>query len=108
MTADKVLELARVLPPGLSEIYLHPATHTDATLCCRHAGVRTRGGNWRRLLDPDVAARPALPDDLGRGLIDGGPQRRQQCGHEHQRREQRAPQADQQQVAHAGGARMAG
>ncbi len=32
MTEDRLLRLAPRLPPGLSEIYFHPATHADATL----------------------------------------------------------------------------
>ncbi len=32
MTADRVLPLLRKLPPGLSEIYFHPATEADATI----------------------------------------------------------------------------
>ena len=59
MTAERVCRLAARLPPGLSEIYFHPATHTDAALAALMPGYR-HADELAALLDPAVAA--ALPN----------------------------------------------
>ena len=58
MTADRLLRLAPALPPGLSELYFHPATEADATLQALMPSYR-HADELAALLDPAVAA--ALP-----------------------------------------------
>ncbi len=58
MTADRLLRLAPMLPPGVSELYFHPATSQDATLKTVMPGYQ-HAGELATLLDPAVAA--ALP-----------------------------------------------
>ena len=40
MTADRIRRLGPVLPPGLSEIYFHPATEADPLIARRMPGYR--------------------------------------------------------------------
>ena len=58
MTADRIRRLASQLPPGLSEIYFHPATRRDDTVASLMPDYRHED-ELAALLDPDVAA--ALP-----------------------------------------------
>ena len=58
MTVDRLLRLAPALPAGLSEIYFHPATATDATITSLMPNYR-HVDELATLLDPGVAA--ALP-----------------------------------------------
>jgi hopanoid biosynthesis associated protein HpnK len=60
MTADRLLALARHLPPGGSEIYLHPASRTDATLARLMPHYR-HTEEFSALLDPRVRAAFAAP-----------------------------------------------
>jgi hopanoid biosynthesis associated protein HpnK len=53
MTAQRIVTLAANLPPGLSEIYFHPATHTDATLAQTMPGYE-HAAELQALLDPAV------------------------------------------------------
>ena len=54
MTADRVIRLAAALPPGLSEIYFHPATVQDATVA-RLMPDYEPVAELSALLDPVVA-----------------------------------------------------
>ena len=70
MTSDRILRLAPKLPPGLSEIYFHPATEADPTIAAVMPGYR-HADELATLLDPAVAA--ALPprttySELGRQI----------------------------------------
>ena len=56
MTRDRVLTLAENLPPGTSEIYFHPATHTDPTLS-RLMPTYAHVSELAALRDPSLAAR---------------------------------------------------
>ena len=67
MTADRLLRLAPVLPPGLSEIYFHPATERDAAIA-RLMPAYEHAAELEALLDPRVAR--ALPPRVG---YDGRP-----------------------------------
>ena len=58
MTADRILRLAPMLPPGLSELYFHPATAKDPLIEHLMPGYR-HADELATLLDPAVAA--ALP-----------------------------------------------
>ena len=58
MTADRVTRLIPHLPPGLSEIYFHPATTADATLQALMPDYQ-HTAELAALLDPAVAQ--ALP-----------------------------------------------
>ena len=58
MTRDRLLRLAPNLPPGISEIYFHPATHADATIT-RTMPRYQHAAELAALLDP--AAIHALP-----------------------------------------------
>ncbi len=55
MTSDRLLRLAAVLPPGLSELYFHPATTADATLSALMPEYE-HAAELATLLDPTVAA----------------------------------------------------
>ena len=55
MTADRLLRLAAHLPDGLSEIYLHPATHQSPTLRALMPGYEPEA-ELAALLDPAVRA----------------------------------------------------
>lgn len=55
MTADRLLALAAHLPPGASEVYLHPATHPDRLLQ-RLMPTYRHADELAALLDPRVAA----------------------------------------------------
>lgn len=55
MTADRVRRLALNLPPGLSEIYFHPAARRDATLDRLMPGYQHEA-ELAALLDPAVRA----------------------------------------------------
>ena len=59
MTAERVLRLAAVLPPGSSEIYFHPAVAADATIR-RLMPDYEHAAELAALIDPAVAA--ALSD----------------------------------------------
>ncbi len=60
MTRDRLLRLAANLPPGMSELYFHPATHADAPIRRLMPGYQHRA-ELSALLDPAVArALPAL------------------------------------------------
>ena len=54
MTADRLIRLAAALPPGLSEIYFHPATVQDATVA-RLMPDYEPVAELSALLDPVVA-----------------------------------------------------
>jgi hopanoid biosynthesis associated protein HpnK len=58
MTADRIRRLGLVLPPGVSEIYFHPATEADP-LITRLMPRYRHTEELAALLDPSVAA--ALP-----------------------------------------------
>ncbi len=58
MTADRILRLAPALPPGLSELYFHPATEADTTVAALMPTYR-HADELATLLNPAVAA--ALP-----------------------------------------------
>ena len=58
MTAARVLRLAASLPPGLSEIYFHPASEADSLITRLMPGYEHRA-ELHTLLDPAVAAAPA-------------------------------------------------
>ena len=58
MTAARVLRLAAALPPGLSEIYFHPAMRADGVITRLMPAYEHRA-ELQTLLDPAVAA--ALP-----------------------------------------------
>jgi hopanoid biosynthesis associated protein HpnK len=58
MTRDRLLALLPQLPPGLSEIYFHPATRMDAPIALLMPGYQ-HVRELQTLLDPAVAA--ALP-----------------------------------------------
>ncbi len=58
MTADRIRRLGPVLPPGLSEIYFHPATEADEVVARLMPDYR-HVEELAALLDPAVAA--ALP-----------------------------------------------
>ena len=58
MTNDRVLRLAKALPPGLSEIYFHPAVRADAVIV-RLMPDYDHTAELHTLLDPAVAATPA-------------------------------------------------
>jgi hopanoid biosynthesis associated protein HpnK len=64
MTAERLLRLAAVLPPGLSEIYFHPATKGDASLSALMPGYE-HAAEFATLLDPAVAA--AFPNRVTYG-----------------------------------------
>ena len=53
MTAERVIGLAARLPPGVSEIYFHPATHRDARLTRLMPGYEHEA-ELAALLDPAV------------------------------------------------------
>ena len=53
MTADRIIALAVQLPAGLSEIYFHPATSTDATLA-RTMPDYQHAAELHTLIDPAV------------------------------------------------------
>lgn len=55
MTRARLLALAPHLPPGLNEIYFHPATHPDATLA-RLMPDYEHAAELAALCDPEVAA----------------------------------------------------
>ncbi len=55
MTADRLCMLARLLPPGLSEIYFHPAAGRDATLDGLMPDYQHEA-ELAALLDPQVRA----------------------------------------------------
>ncbi|GAC1342615.1 MAG: hopanoid biosynthesis-associated protein HpnK [Acetobacteraceae bacterium] len=55
MTRDRLLRLATKLPPGLSEIYFHPATKQNALLARLMPGY-DHEGELAALLDPEVGA----------------------------------------------------
>ncbi len=55
MTTERVRRLLERLPPGLSEIYFHPATRTDEQLAALMPGYDHRG-ELAALLDPEVRA----------------------------------------------------
>lgn len=55
MTAARFVRLAPLLPPGLSEIYLHPATHRDGLLT-RLMPDYEHEAELAALVDPAVAA----------------------------------------------------
>jgi chitin disaccharide deacetylase len=55
VTAERLQRLARHLPPGSSEIYLHPATLRDSELS-RLMPDYQHEAEYRALLDPDVAS----------------------------------------------------
>jgi hopanoid biosynthesis associated protein HpnK len=54
MTRDRLLRLIPRLPPGISEIYLHPASHPDARLSALMPGYQPQA-ELTALLDPEVA-----------------------------------------------------
>ena len=54
MTAERLIRLARHLPPGSSEIYLHPATSGDSELRRWMPGYEHEA-EYRALIDADVA-----------------------------------------------------
>jgi hopanoid biosynthesis associated protein HpnK len=58
MTRERLLTLLPQLPPGLSEIYFHPATRMDAPITRVMPGYQ-HAREFETLLDPAVAA--ALP-----------------------------------------------
>ncbi len=58
MTGERLLRLAPALPPGVSELYFHPATHADAAIQRLMPGYH-HAGELAALVDPAVAA--ALP-----------------------------------------------
>ena len=58
MTSDRILRLAPALPPGLSELYFHPAAAKDRLVETLMPGYR-HVEELAALLDPAVAA--ALP-----------------------------------------------
>jgi chitin disaccharide deacetylase len=62
MTADRVVKLLKQMPPGLSEIYFHPATEADATIRALMPDYE-HAAELAALQDPSV--REAL---LGAGL----------------------------------------
>jgi hopanoid biosynthesis associated protein HpnK len=64
MTTERLLRLAAVLPPGLSEIYFHPATMADATLSALMPSYEHKA-ELATLLDPAVAA--AFPNRVTYG-----------------------------------------
>jgi chitin disaccharide deacetylase len=53
MTTERLLRLASRLPEGLSEIYFHPASRTDAALSALMPGYRHEA-ELAALLDPEV------------------------------------------------------
>ena len=55
MTRDRLLALAPNLPPGLSEVYFHPATRKDGALAALMPEYEHQA-ELAALLDPDVAA----------------------------------------------------
>ena len=55
MTADRLLQLAPVLPAGLTEIYFHPATESDALLRSLMPQYEHEA-ELKALLDPAVSA----------------------------------------------------
>ena len=55
MTRDRILRLLPELPPGLSEIYFHPATRHDGELARLMPGY-DHAGELAALLDPAVRA----------------------------------------------------
>lgn len=59
MTSSHLLRLAPHLPAGVSELYLHPATHHDSTLSALMPAYQ-HAAELGALLDPSVAA--AFPD----------------------------------------------
>ncbi len=61
MTADRIIQLAQHLPPGLSEVYFHPASRRDALLARLMPGYEHEA-ELAALVDP--AVRSAL-DDAG-------------------------------------------
>ena len=55
MTADRILRLAPLLPPGLSEIYFHPATGQEPQLQALMPGYQ-HGAELDALMDPRLRA----------------------------------------------------
>jgi hopanoid biosynthesis associated protein HpnK len=55
MTSERLLRLAPHMPPGLSEVYFHPATEADATIAALMPTYR-HADELACLLDPAVSA----------------------------------------------------
>jgi hypothetical protein len=51
MTIDRLLALLPRIPPGDTELYLHPATHQDATLAALMPSY-DHAGEFAALCDP--------------------------------------------------------
>ena len=68
MVEERVLGLLPHLPPGVSEIYFHPATRSPAGLAAAMSGYR-HAQELGALLSPEVRRRIA---ELGIGLIGYG------------------------------------
>ncbi len=63
MTADRLLRLAPRLPPGVSEIYFHPAAARDATLEALMPGYEHEA-ELEALTDPAIRAAFADTDRI--------------------------------------------